>query len=48
MVTEAILLPDQGVDATPAVAPDVASLMDPLTDPDTGFHHRMTEVFHLD
>ena len=25
-----------------------SSLIDPLTDPDTRFHHRMTEVFHLD
>ena len=27
---------------------DMASLIDPLTDADTGFHHRMREVFHLD
>ena len=23
-------------------------LIDPLTDPDTGFHHQLPEVFHLD
>jgi L-rhamnose mutarotase len=28
--------------------PDMASLIDPRTDADTGFHHRMREVFHLD
>ncbi|HET7726227.1 MAG TPA: L-rhamnose mutarotase [Candidatus Limnocylindrales bacterium] len=28
--------------------PGMASLIDPLTDPATGFHRRMDEVFHLD
>ena len=28
--------------------PQMASLIDPLTDPATGFHRRMAEVFHLD
>lgn len=28
--------------------PDMASLIDPLTDTRTGFHRRMGEVFHLD
>jgi L-rhamnose mutarotase len=27
---------------------DMASLIDPLTDPATGFHERLEEVFHLD
>ena len=27
---------------------DMASLIDPLTDPTTGFHRRLDEVFHLD
>jgi L-rhamnose mutarotase len=27
---------------------DMASLIDPLTDPATGFHQRLDEVFHLD
>ena len=27
---------------------DMAALIDPLTDPDTGFHRRLDEVFHLD
>jgi L-rhamnose mutarotase len=35
-------------DANARWQPDMASLIDPLTDPDTGFHHRMREVFHLD
>ena len=26
---------------------DMASLIDPLTDPDTGFHRRLDEVFRL-
>jgi L-rhamnose mutarotase len=26
----------------------MAPLIDPLTDPDTGFHRRLDEVFHLD
>ena len=26
----------------------MASLIDPLTDPATGFHQRLEEVFHLD
>lgn len=27
---------------------DMASVIDPLTDPATGFHERLEEVFHLD
>ncbi len=27
---------------------DMGSLIDPLTDPATGFHQRLDEVFHLD
>ena len=27
---------------------DMAALIDPLTDPATGFHRRLAEVFHLD
>ena len=27
---------------------EMASLIDPLTDPATGFHQRLDEVFHLD
>ena len=27
---------------------DMAALIDPLTDPGTGFHQRLEEVFHLD
>jgi L-rhamnose mutarotase len=27
---------------------EMASLIDPLTDPATGFHRRLDEVFHLD
>jgi L-rhamnose mutarotase len=27
---------------------EMASLIDPLTDPATGFHQRVEEVFHLD
>jgi L-rhamnose mutarotase len=27
---------------------DMAELIDPLTDPDTGFHTRIPEVFHLE
>jgi L-rhamnose mutarotase len=27
---------------------DMAGLIDPLTDPKTGFHQRLVEVFHLD
>ena len=27
---------------------DMATLIDPLTDPATGFHQRLDEVFHLD
>jgi L-rhamnose mutarotase len=27
---------------------DMASLIDPLTDPATGFHQRLQEVFHLE
>ena len=41
--------------ATMAAAPvndrwqaEMASLIDPLTDPSTGFHQRLEEIFHLD
>ena len=34
-------------DANDRWQPDMAALIDPLTDPDTGFHRRMREVFHL-
>jgi L-rhamnose mutarotase len=27
---------------------EMASLIDPLTDPETGFHQRLEEVFHLE
>jgi L-rhamnose mutarotase len=27
---------------------DMADLIDPLTDPSTGFHQRLEEIFHLD
>ena len=27
---------------------DMGDLIDPLTDPETGFHRRLDEVFHLD
>ena len=27
---------------------EMGDLIDPLTDPDTGFHRRLDEVFHLD
>jgi L-rhamnose mutarotase len=27
---------------------EMSRLIDPLTDPDTGFHRRLDEVFHLD
>jgi len=27
---------------------EMAALIDPLTDPETGFHQRLDEVFHLD
>jgi L-rhamnose mutarotase len=27
---------------------EMAALIDPLTDPATGFHHRLDEVFHLE
>ena len=27
---------------------EMADLIDPLTDPATGFHQRLDEVFHLD
>jgi L-rhamnose mutarotase len=35
-------------DANRRWQPDMASLIDPLNDTDTGFHHRMREVFHLE
>ena len=34
-------------DANDRWQPDMTALIDPLTDPDTGFHRRMREVFHL-
>jgi L-rhamnose mutarotase len=37
-----------GSDADARWQPEMAALIDPLRDPDTGFHHRMREVFHLD
>ena len=27
---------------------EMAELIDPLTDPETGFHQRLEEIFHLD
>jgi L-rhamnose mutarotase len=27
---------------------EMAELIDPLTDPETGFHQRLEEVFHLE
>jgi L-rhamnose mutarotase len=27
---------------------EMADLIDPLTDPETGFHQRLEEIFHLD
>ena len=39
------------MDASPVNArwqADMAGLIDPLTDPATGFHRRLDEVFHLD
>jgi L-rhamnose mutarotase len=27
---------------------EMAALIDPLTDPATGFHQRLEEIFHLD
>ena len=27
---------------------EMAALIDPLTDPETGFHERLEEIFHLD
>jgi L-rhamnose mutarotase len=27
---------------------EMADLIDPLTDPATGFHQRLEEIFHLD
>jgi L-rhamnose mutarotase len=35
-------------DADARWQPEMAPLIDPLTDPDTKFHRRMREVFHLD
>jgi L-rhamnose mutarotase len=35
-------------DANARWQPQMTSLIDPLTDPATEFHHRMREVFHLD
>jgi L-rhamnose mutarotase len=37
-----------GSDANARWQPDMSPLIDPLTDPATGFHRRMAEVFHLD
>jgi L-rhamnose mutarotase len=39
------------MDAAPINAPwqaDMAALIDPCTDPATGFHRRLEEIFHLD
>ena len=39
------------MDASPINArwqAEMVDLIDPLTDPATGFHHRLEEVFHLD
>ena len=39
------------MDEAPINAPwqaDMASLTDPCTDPATGFHRRLEEIFHLD
>jgi L-rhamnose mutarotase len=39
------------MDEAPINAPwqaDMASLIDPCTDPATGFHRRLEEIFHLD
>jgi L-rhamnose mutarotase len=41
----------QMMDASPVNAlwqADMAKLIDPCTDPQTGFHQRLEEVFHLD
>jgi len=35
-------------DANARWQPEMAALIDPLTDPATGFHRRMAEVFHVD
>ena len=35
-------------DADARWQPDMRRLIDPLTEPSTGFHRRMAEVFHLD
>ena len=35
-------------DANDRWQPDMTSLIDPMNDTVTGFHHRMREVFHLD
>jgi L-rhamnose mutarotase len=35
-------------DANARWQPEMAEFIDPLNDPDTGFPHRMDEVFHLD
>ena len=37
-----------GSDANARWQPEMGPLIDPLTDPATGFHRRMAEVFHLD
>ena len=34
-------------DANARWQPQMSALIDPLTDPETGFHRRMREVFHL-
>ena len=39
------------MDAAPVNArwqADMTALIDPCTDPETGFHRRLEEVFHLD
>jgi L-rhamnose mutarotase len=41
----------KSMDAAPINAPwqaDMAALIDPCTDPETGFHRRLEEIFHLD
>lgn len=35
-------------DANARWQPEMKTLIDPMTDPMTGFHHRVEEIFHLD
>jgi L-rhamnose mutarotase len=37
-----------GSDANARWQPGMVALIDPMTDPATGFHRQMDEVFHLD